>query len=122
MTCLDSNTICRLIEVGTCAEARKEACPCSSDKRSHEDFCEDLVGIEGCLSACLDFMEDCCSLEEGDIRLVDTTNYTSYFTQFIRGTPQIYIQSQWGVICDDSFSSVDAEVACGQLGYSAAGT
>lgn len=33
------------------------------------------------------------------------------------GRLEIFHDGQWGTICDDSFDSVDATVACRQLGY-----
>ena len=33
------------------------------------------------------------------------------------GRVEICLSNEWGTICDDTFSSVDAEVVCRQLGY-----
>lgn len=30
---------------------------------------------------------------------------------------QVYVHNQWGTVCDDLFSSVDAMVACNELGF-----
>ena len=33
------------------------------------------------------------------------------------GRVEICLSDEWGTICDDAFSSVDAEVVCRRLGY-----
>ena len=33
------------------------------------------------------------------------------------GRLEIYLDGQWGTICDDGFGSEDATLACNQLGY-----
>ena len=37
------------------------------------------------------------------------------------GRVEICLSNEWGTICDDAFSSVDAEVVCRRLGYLTAG-
>lgn len=44
------------------------------------------------------------------IRLMDGENKKE-------GRVEIYINGQWGTICDDGWSDKDAVVVCRQLGY-----
>lgn len=55
-------------------------------------------------SACMD----------GDVRLINgvTDNV---------GTVEVCLNNAWGTVCADGWSSVDASVVCGQLGYQPTG-
>lgn len=52
--------------------------------------------------------------EYGDLRLVRGTNADSLFSS---GRLEIYVNGQWGTVCDDFFDQIDANVACQQLGF-----
>ena len=51
----------------------------------------------------------------GDIRLVGSRSGVSSSTQ---GRVEVCVNNRWGTVCDDSWSTFDARVACRQLGYS----
>ena len=54
------------------------------------------------------------SQSHGDLRLKqkDVTD-----TSFSEGRVEIFLNGQWGTICEDRFDSVDANIACHQLGF-----
>lgn len=49
----------------------------------------------------------------GMIRLMDGSSANE-------GRVEVYCNNQWGTICDDGFSQVEADTVCRQLGYTAA--
>ena len=79
-----------------------------------------------CTSAELDVVFECllfiifvfsatgggCTL--GDLRLMGGTNS-------MEGRVEICIDGVWGTVSDDGWSTVDAQIACRQLGFAAAG-
>jgi len=55
----------------------------------------------------------------GDLRLARGSITRNYYTS---GRLEIYINRQWGTVCDDFFTSTDATVACRQLGFIGSGS
>ena len=51
---------------------------------------------------------------DGDIRLVDGSTA-------LEGRVEVCFNNAWGAICDFSFSTGEASVACAQLGFQRAG-
>lgn len=54
-------------------------------------------------------------LISGDLRLVSNTGFSEGSNS---GRLEIFNDGEWGTVCDDSFGSNDARVACRQLGFS----
>jgi deleted-in-malignant-brain-tumors protein 1 len=54
---------------------------------------------------------------EYSLRLVSQAGATS--TNQSTGRLEIFINSQWGTVCDDFFGFPEANVACNQLGFPA---
>lgn len=50
----------------------------------------------------------------GKVRLVGETGYTG------RGRIEAYCNGNWGLICNDGFTSEDADTVCRQLGFTVA--
>lgn len=53
----------------------------------------------------------------GELRLAQGALSSPHFTQ---GRLEVYINGEWGSVCDDFFDLDDANVACRQLGWEGA--
>ena len=64
---------------------------------------------------CLKIMFLLIVAEVGTLRLVD-----SLTTSGNSGRLEIFLNGEWGTVCDDGFGQTEAGVACRQLGYTSA--
>ena len=56
----------------------------------------------------------CTACSHGSIRLKNGSTSSN-------GRVELCLNGDWGTVCDDGWTAVDANVACGQLGYSRSG-
>ena len=56
-----------------------------------------------------------CLVLDGHLRLVSST--TSATQLLSSGCLEIFLNGVWQTVCDDSFGSIEATVACRQLGF-----
>ena len=57
------------------------------------------------------------ALRNGDLRLARGSQSLATYSS---GRLEIYINGQWGTVCDDSFGFTDGNVACRQMGFTGA--
>ncbi|XP_064388343.1 soluble scavenger receptor cysteine-rich domain-containing protein SSC5D-like isoform X2 [Halichondria panicea] len=72
------------------------------------------IGVEDCTHSEDVALACTASPSSGDLRLVGSFGRTGGSS----GRLEVYYSSRWGTVCDDSFGSNDARVACRQLGFS----
>ena len=58
----------------------------------------------------LDTVSAATNCSDGDIHLVGGASE-------LEGRVEVCYNNQWGTVCNDYWSSIDADVACKQLGY-----
>ncbi len=71
-----------------------------------------LLSSVGCTSKC-SCLHAHAGQSSGDLRLIDLSGSAGGSS----GRLEVYYSGEWGTVCDDSFGSDDAEVACRELGY-----
>ena len=62
-------------------------------------------------------MSTCAAQSYGEVRLVQGESAQPGYT---KGRLEVYIDEEWGSVCDDYFDLDDANVACRQLGWEGA--
>lgn len=62
----------------------------------------------------INFIPGCSAAEQGNLRLVNGSSP-------LEGRVEICNSGQWGTVCDDSWGTRDADIACRQLGFSGTG-
>ena len=62
----------------------------------------------------LSFITGCSAAEQGNLRLVNGSSP-------LEGRVEICNSGRWGTVCDDSWGTRDADIACRQLGFSGTG-
>ena len=56
-------------------------------------------------------------LQQGSLRLVGSSSSTSYL---YAGRLEIFVNEEWGTVCDDGWGNNEAIVACRQMGFDGA--